>query len=229
MSTHGGTSTSAPPATTVTGPDAIGAPAVVGTGLYYARNDHDHGLPILDYNALQYNDLLGWTFDPAAIAGGAFYNPPAAQVVVNRIPLPAQKTVTNLFIYVATLGVTLTHTYVALFKSDGTVIGQSVDQSTAWSVGGATGIYKLPLVGGPYVCTPLAANDFLWAAYYQGTAATSVTVCSSSGGDGGASNAGCTPARTRSGTVSQANTATLASINPGSISPGGNIYWMGIS
>jgi hypothetical protein len=45
MSTHGGTSTSAPPATTVTGPDAIGAPAVVGTGLHYARNDHDHGLP----------------------------------------------------------------------------------------------------------------------------------------------------------------------------------------
>ena len=45
MSTHGGTSTSAPPATTVTGPDAFGSPAVVGTGLHYARYDHDHGLP----------------------------------------------------------------------------------------------------------------------------------------------------------------------------------------
>jgi hypothetical protein len=45
MSTHGGTSTSAPPATTVTGPDAFGASAVVGTGTHYARNDHDHGLP----------------------------------------------------------------------------------------------------------------------------------------------------------------------------------------
>jgi hypothetical protein len=42
MSTHGGTSTSAPPATTVTGPDAIGHAAVVGTGLHYARNDHDY-------------------------------------------------------------------------------------------------------------------------------------------------------------------------------------------
>lgn len=33
------------PATTVTGPDAFGAAAVVGTGTEYARIDHDHGLP----------------------------------------------------------------------------------------------------------------------------------------------------------------------------------------
>ena len=35
----------ASPATTVTGPDAYGASAVVGTGTTYARSDHDHGLP----------------------------------------------------------------------------------------------------------------------------------------------------------------------------------------
>lgn len=33
------------PATTVVGPDAFGAPAVVGTKTTYAREDHDHGLP----------------------------------------------------------------------------------------------------------------------------------------------------------------------------------------
>ena len=33
------------PASTVTGPDAFGASAVVGTGTTYARDDHDHGLP----------------------------------------------------------------------------------------------------------------------------------------------------------------------------------------
>ena len=32
------------PATTVTGPDAYSAPAIVGTSLLYARQDHDHGL-----------------------------------------------------------------------------------------------------------------------------------------------------------------------------------------
>lgn len=36
-----------PPATTVTGPDAFGAAAVVGVGTPYARNDHNHGLPSL--------------------------------------------------------------------------------------------------------------------------------------------------------------------------------------
>jgi hypothetical protein len=33
------------PATTVTGPDAFGASAVVGMSALYARQDHDHGLP----------------------------------------------------------------------------------------------------------------------------------------------------------------------------------------
>ena len=35
----------AAPATTVTGPDAFGAAAVVGVGTTFARADHDHGLP----------------------------------------------------------------------------------------------------------------------------------------------------------------------------------------
>ncbi len=40
------TPASAPsPASTVTGPDAFGDPAVVGTSLLYARQDHNHGLP----------------------------------------------------------------------------------------------------------------------------------------------------------------------------------------
>ena len=33
------------PATSVTGPDSYSSPAVVGTSLAYARQDHDHGLP----------------------------------------------------------------------------------------------------------------------------------------------------------------------------------------
>jgi hypothetical protein len=32
------------PATTVTGPDALGALSIVGTSLLYARQDHDHGV-----------------------------------------------------------------------------------------------------------------------------------------------------------------------------------------
>ena len=42
------------PATTVTGPDAFGAAAVVGTSALYAREDHDHGLPAAPAGALSY-------------------------------------------------------------------------------------------------------------------------------------------------------------------------------
>ena len=40
------------PATTVTGPDSFGGAAQVGTGTHYARNDHDHGLPSLQTQAI---------------------------------------------------------------------------------------------------------------------------------------------------------------------------------
>ncbi len=43
------------PATTVTGPDAFGAAAVVGTSALYAREDHDHGLPAAPSPALTVN------------------------------------------------------------------------------------------------------------------------------------------------------------------------------
>jgi hypothetical protein len=228
MSTHGGTSTSAPPATTVTGPDAIGAPAVVGTGLHYARNDHDHGLPILDYNALQYNDLLGWSFDPA-IAGGSGSGQPPANINLYRIPLPAPITITNLLICThAVAGVLLTHSYLALFKSNGTIVGQTADQSANF-MANTYHLTTAALVGGPHAVSPLAANDFVWAALYIGTAGTMPTFQ----GDPGCNvmNAGVTAARARSGYIGQADTATLVSITPANINlPGsGNDIWMGIS
>jgi hypothetical protein len=226
MSTHGGTSTSAPPATTVTGPDAIGAPAVVGTGLHYARNDHDHGLPILDYNALQYSDLLGWSYDPGMVNSVGAVDA-ATDIELARIPLPAQLVVTNVMIYFAIAGLTLTNSFLALFKSDGTVIGQSADQSTAWGAGGSRGLKILALAGGPYTCTPLAANDFLWAAWYVGTATTMPQFCYviPSYAD---TFMGTIASRTRTGYIAQANTPTLGSIIPANISPHSQEFWFGI-
>ena len=177
--------------------------------------------------ALQYNDLLGWTFDPVGINGRNNYAG-AAQVMLSRIPLPAAITVTNVITYLTTLGLTLTHSYLALFKSDGTVIGQSADQSTAWGALGATGVCTLPLAGGPHVCTPLAANDFLWAAWYVGTAVTAPSFPVAANNYSGIL-IGETAARIRSGNIVQADTATLGSIVPGNINSSGTLYWMAIS
>ena len=229
MSTHGGTSTSAPPATTVTGPDAIGAPAVVGTGLHYARNDHHHGLPALDYNAMQYNDLLGWSQDPSTY-DTQLIMPAAATIFLARIPLPAAVTVTNVLAYLSALGGTLTHSFLALFKSNGTIVGQSADQSTPWEAGGTLGLYTLPLAGGPFVVSPLATNDFVWAAIYVGTAVTLPTFETGVAAPTVLLNAGCTAARSRDGQIAQANTATLASIVPANIlTTSGYNPWLGIS
>ena len=41
------------PATTVTGPDAFGAAAVVGASALYAREDHDHGLSFTTMNGVR--------------------------------------------------------------------------------------------------------------------------------------------------------------------------------
>ena len=229
MSSHGGSSGGAAPATTVTGPDAIGAPAVVGTGLHYTRNDHDHGLPILDYNSMQYNDLLGWTFDPASAIGNVTVEA-AATLELTRIPLPATETITNILLVGTILGLVLTHSYVALYKSNGVLIGQSADQSAAWGAGGTLyQVETIALAGGPYVCTPLAANDFVWAAIYVGTSTGTLPAFS---GAAASVPFGYIPAppRSRYARYPLANTAALTNLTLANLQNTGNgSFWMGIS
>ena len=176
--------------------------------------------------ALQYNDLLGWTSDPSVGIQGVILSL-SATVFVHRIPLPAPITVTNLLIACSALGLTLS--YVALFKSDGTIIGQSADQSTAWGATGALGLYTLPLVGGPHVCTPLAANDFLWAGVYVGTAATRPGFQVIHNSYGYLFNVGCSTARSRTAYVAQSNSPTLISFVPSSLATTNPFAWMGLS
>jgi hypothetical protein len=67
------------PATTVTGPDAYGASAVVGTATTYARADHNHGLPAAPA------DLPLATYDPATIAQQVVGTTAAQTVTSKRI------------------------------------------------------------------------------------------------------------------------------------------------
>jgi hypothetical protein len=159
--------------------------------------------------ALQYNDLLGWTFDPGGQTNQTALST-AATLYLGRIPLPATTTITNVLAFVQVPGLTLTHSFLALFTSTGAIIGQSIDQSTAWGNLGSAGLYTLPLVGGPHVCAPLAGNDFLYAGIYCGTFVTAPTVMGAFG-----YLQSITPApRMRGGYVGQADTATLTNINP---------------
>jgi len=178
---------------------------------------------------LAYNDLLGWSFDPTgAGAGLALGN--AATVYVSRIPLPSQILVTNILAYITAIGGTLTHSYLALFNSLGTILGQTADQSTGgtgWGTGGATGLHTVPLTT-PVQCAPLTANDFLYAGVYSGTDVSLPSLESADNGLGAFANAGTAANRLRAGRIAQANTATLASIVVASLSATA-IYWFGLS
>ena len=209
-------------ATIMYGPLA-GTP-VVGQLWIYAGHSTAAINSLRPNEALRYSDLLGWAFDPFIINTSGATPTAAARVQLVRIPLPGPISVTNVLVYTgASGGVTLTHSYLGLYTSAGTVIGQTADQSTAW-----TSNYQIlttPLVGGPFAVTPLAANDFVWAALYVGTAGTLPQFW----GNGSPGNLFDTASRARQGTYAVANTATLPNITPASVVRAGGGIWLAIN
>jgi hypothetical protein len=177
----------------------------------------------------QFGDLLGWSFDPL-MAQWALGGQNAASLFLFRVPLLATTTITNVLIYMNGLGDTLTNSFVAVYTSAGTVVGQSADQSTPWGTGGSTGLKTIPLVGGPFAVTPLSSNDFVWAGFYVGTGTTRPNF---NGGGYGAPGdlyyVGTTLARSRSKYYSIANIGTLPSVTPSAGTAWGNLGWVGIS
>jgi hypothetical protein len=179
------------------------------------------------------NDLLGWAFDHNATGGSGTILPTAATIFVIRIPLPNPISVTNVLVFVTAKATgTLTDSFLGLWKSDGTIIGQTADQSSAWNTAtGTAGLKTVALVGGPVTVTPLAANDFVWAGIYCGTIGTAGPTFGR--GQAGVSaawvNAGCTPARSRFASIALADTATLTTLIPANLTQTINAFWAALS
>jgi hypothetical protein len=169
--------------------------------------------------------ILGWNFDPVAI--GASQIMTAATLYLAKIPVPAQMSVTNVLAFLSVNGATLTHAYAALYKSDGTKIGQSADQSSVWNTG-AVKLTTTALSGGPFTVTPLAADDFVWAALYVGTATTPPTFYRTAVNNA-AFNISLSVSLSRWAQQAVADTANLPSITPSSNTASSNTFWMGIS
>ena len=173
-------------------------------------------------------DLLGQTYDCAEILSGTIL-PAAATVYLCRIPLYGRTlTITNILCYLSAVGNTLTNAFVALFKSDGTIAGQSADQSTAWGAFGTTGVQTIALAS-PATVVPKDPDDFVWVALYVGAATTLPTFARGVNGNSAAINAGQSTSRRRFASIAQASVATLASITPGSTAAASNAYWMAVS
>jgi hypothetical protein len=178
---------------------------------------------------MEYNDLLGWTFD---LQQDYLTNTQTAGAGTNcwlaRIPLPAPLTVTNVCVGLSVIGVTLVHSYVGLYKSNGVLIGQSADQSTAWA--GSPGFEAIALAGGPFTVSAVAANDFVWGVINVGSAVTAPAFWGVTGfGSGYYGNFGTTAARSRSGYIAMGNVTTLTTIVPANIRPWAFEFWMALS
>ena len=205
-------------------------------GSNYAWEDGASGTPKISGfpstpDATAYNDLLGWSLDPGACAASGVVLPAAATLYLCRIPLYQTTKITNVLFNLTAVGAgTLTHCFIALFQSNGTFVGQTADQATTWGTGGSTGDDTRAFQGGPFTLSPLAAGDFVWLAFYVGTTTGGALPAFSAGKAGAAFlNNGATAARSRFGSIAQADTATLASIVPGSVVAALNSFWVGIN
>jgi len=177
-------------------------------------------------DAKAYADLIGWTYDPATVLSGTIL-PAAATLYLGRIPLPATVEVTNLIMSLSVLGNTLTNSYLALYTSDGTMVGQTADQSSNWGSGGSTGVKTVALTS-PVTVTPVAPNDFVWVAVYVGTASVLPTFVRGVAGQSSLLNTGL-GSRKRYASYAVADTATMPNVTPGSLNPASHAYWMALS
>jgi hypothetical protein len=216
----------------LTGPLALGANKITGVANGTAATDAATFGQVQTTEAalnpaLQYNDLLGWTFEPGGVnTSGVLAS--AATIYLARIPLPVALTVTNVLMINQSTGLVLSHSFAALFMSNGVIVGQTADQSIVWGTGGPGYNQRLALSGGPYICTPLAANDFVWAAIYVGTSTGTLPAFDIN--NAYFNNMGPVASRSRFGSIAQANTATLGNIIPANITPSAAYSpWMAIS
>ena len=155
------------PATTVTGPDTFGDPAVVGTSLLYAREDHDHGLPAAPIAGPTANGYAAWTADPAITTTTLGTGSPFAKGTVNyyEFYVPTDCTITDIDVFetAGPTGGTLANTYLGIYDQAGNQLAISADVSALFT--GTNSVISVPissvnLAGGTtYVVAILFGNS----------------------------------------------------------------------
>jgi len=165
--------------------------------------------------------LLGWTYNPGNFHQGTAL---ATQGLLRvwRLKVPVGGSCTNILMCLTSVGSALTNSYAALWNSSGTLIGQTADQSTAWTTASPT-LKAMPLVGGPYT---LAAGDYYVGAWYNGT--TGPTFARGASLDDLLLNVGRTAPNFRAATANTSLTTT-APPSLGTQSSTAVLYWAGLN
>lgn len=163
-------------------------------------------------------NLIGWTFDPAA---GQSSNPlPIGAVQLLKVILRHPATITNIHARVSgTAGVGVSNAWAGLYDSGGTLRGQTADQSTSWQ---STGLKTMPMT-----TSYSAATGTYFLALLVGAATTAPNFIR--GGNVDVHNAGLSAGNYRSGLFDSSLTALPASIAMASMTSGALLWWMGVS
>lgn len=107
------------------------------------------------------SSLIGATFDP--IFGGNQLALAVGRVSTGRVPLADTNTISTLEAYVFAAGVTLTGCVAGVWSLAGVLLGQTADQSTAWT---AAGLKSMPLTA------PVTVTGDVIVGLFLATAAT---------------------------------------------------------
>ncbi len=144
--------------------------------------------------------LLSWSLDPAGASSSSVFTAGVLQLV--KVKLGTAAMISNIAIQVATAGVTLTNSFLALYDSSGTRQGVTADQSSVWT---STGYYAPALVA-----SYAAAAGVYYVGILVGSAATVPALSRASSST--VINAGLTAPGLRFGTSGTAQTAAPSSV-----------------
>ena len=199
----------------------VSTTATGSAGSVGKASDSGHYHPRFEWTAVDHG-LLAWAFDAALVSGSNTALPTAGTMYLIKLHVPVASSVTNVIVYLNTLGSGLTtgQCFAALYQA-GSLIGVSADQTSSWNTGGATGTKTIALSGGPFA---VVAGDVYVALWFNGTTGpafgrvTNVSVV----------NVGLASAHSR---FAQANTGVTTTA-PGTLSTASAVsigYWAALS
>ena len=90
--------------------------------------------PLSQYTAAD-SGFLGWTSDPVYLLSAAVLT--AGTLYFARVKLATTGPITSVYVPITTQGSALTSSWAAVYAADGTQLGVSADQGTAWTVIGS--------------------------------------------------------------------------------------------
>lgn len=154
--------------------------------------------------------ILASTVADHSLASGT-RNLTAANQFFAKIPVLRPWTSANISYQITSAGATLTHCFVSLYNSSGTLLVQSADQSAVWNTIGSK---TTALVGTPTWTGP---TTFVWACWYVGTAVTPPLIRAGDESDATFLNLGTAAGTKRFASLGLADTATMPTVTPSSM------------